>query len=121
MPTRPEDLYIVDLIEAGQDARRFVRGKSAEEWFDDEVVRWAVIARLTAVGEAANQLSPALRERYDGVPWRKIIAFRHVAVHEYFAVEWQVVWQIVERQLPELIAYGIAMLRAEYPELVEGL
>ncbi|HEV7653947.1 MAG TPA: hypothetical protein VGP36_04300 [Mycobacteriales bacterium] len=51
---RPDDLYIVDLIEAAQDARRFVRGESAEEWFDDEIVRWAVVARLTALGEAAN-------------------------------------------------------------------
>jgi uncharacterized protein with HEPN domain len=121
MPTRPDDLYIVDLIEAGQDARRFVRGKSAEEWFDDEIVRWAVIARLTAVGEAANQLSAGLRERYDDVPWRKIVAFRNVAVHEYFAVEWQVVWQIVERQLPDLIDYGLTILRSEYPDLVAGL
>jgi uncharacterized protein with HEPN domain len=55
------------------------------------------------------------------MPWRTIIGFRNVAVHEYFAVEWQVVRQIVDRQLPALIDYGLAILRTEYPELVAGL
>ncbi|HEV7653946.1 MAG TPA: DUF86 domain-containing protein [Mycobacteriales bacterium] len=66
-------------------------------------------------------MSADLRERYDDMPWRTIIGFRNVAVHEYFAVEWQVVWQIVDRQLPALIDYGLAILRTEYPELVAGL
>jgi uncharacterized protein with HEPN domain len=44
-----------------------------------------------------------------------------VAVHEYFSVEWHVVWQIVDRQLPELIDYAIGILRAEHPEVVAGL
>lgn len=121
MPKRPDDLYLVDLIEACHDARRFVRGRSAEEWFEDEVARWAVLARLTTVGEAANRLSAELCARWDGVAWRRLIGFRNVAVHEYFAVEWHVVWTIVDRQMPELIAYATEMLCAEYPDLVEGL
>jgi uncharacterized protein with HEPN domain len=72
-------------------------------------------------GEAANRLSPDLRARYDGVSWRRIFGFRNVAVHEYISVEWQVVWQIVEHQLPDLIEYAIGILRAEHPEVVAGL
>lgn len=121
MSKRPEDLYLIDLIEAAQDARRFVAGRSVTDWFDDEVACWAVVQRLATVGEAANRLSPALRDRYDGVPWNRIVGFRNVAVHEYFAVEWQVVWQIVDNQLPGLIAYAIEILRAEHPEVVAGL
>ena len=52
MSKRPEDLYLVDLIEASQDARRFVAGRSAEEWFADEIACWAVVQRLATVGEA---------------------------------------------------------------------
>jgi uncharacterized protein with HEPN domain len=61
MSKRPEDLYLVDLIEASQDARRFVGGRSAEDWFADEIACWAVVQRLATVGEAANRLSPELR------------------------------------------------------------
>jgi uncharacterized protein with HEPN domain len=79
------------------------------------------VQRLATVGEAANRLSPELRARYDGVSWSRIVGFRNVAVHEYFAVDWVVVWQIVERQLPELIEYAIGILRAEHPDVVAGL
>lgn len=92
-----------------------------EEWFADEIACWAVVQRLATVGEAANRLSPELRARYNGVSWRRIIGFRNVAVHEYFSVEWQIVWQIVDQQLPELIEYAIGILRVEHPEVVAGL
>jgi uncharacterized protein with HEPN domain len=121
MSRRPEDLYLIDLIEACQDARRVVGGRSAEEWMSDSVARYAVLAHLTVVGEAANRLGPELRRRYDGMPWREIIAFRNVAVHEYFAVEWHVVWRIVAQQLPSLLEYALGMLRAEHPELVASV
>lgn len=109
---------MIDLIEAGQDARRVVGDRSAEEWLADNVARYAVLAHLTVLGEAANRLGPEIHERYDAMPWREIIAFRNVAVHEYFAVEWHVVWRIVVDQLPGLIEYSIGILRAEHPELV---
>jgi uncharacterized protein with HEPN domain len=121
MPSRPEDLYLADIIEAGHDVRRFVGGRSADEWHADKVSRYAVLARLTILGEAANRLSPSLRTRYAGVPWREIIGFRNVAVHEYFAVEWHVVWRIAEYRLPELIDYVVKIMQAEYPETAARL
>ena len=73
------------------------------------------------LGEAANRLSPSLRTRYAGVPWREIIGFRNVAVHEYFAVEWHVVWRIAEYRLPELVDYVVKIMQAEYPETAARL
>ena len=121
MPSRPEDLYLADIVEACHDVRRFVGGRDADEWYADKMARYAVLARLTTLGEAANRLSPDLRRRYSGVPWREIVGFRNVAVHEYFAVEWNVVWRIAERRLPELVDYVVKILQAEYPETAERL
>jgi uncharacterized protein with HEPN domain len=116
MPSRPEDLYLADIVEACYDVRTFVGGRSADEWYADKVSRYAVLARVTVLGEAANRLSADLRTRYPGVPWREIVGFRNVAVHEYFAVEWNVVWRIAVHRLPELADYVITILTAEYPD-----
>lgn len=115
MPSRPEDLYLADIVEACHDVRRFVGGRTPDEWYADKVSRYAVLARIAVLGEAANRLSPDLRTRYPDAPWRKIVGFRNVAVREYFAVEWLVVWRIAERDLPELSDYVTRMLPAEYP------
>jgi len=81
----------------------------------------AVLYKLTVIGEAANRMSPQLRGRYDKVPWCEIVNFRNVAVHEYFAVEWHVVWRVAHRQVPELAADVMAILRAEYPAVAARL
>jgi uncharacterized protein with HEPN domain len=121
MPSRREDLYLADIIEACQDILDFVGGRAADDWYADKQSRYAVLARLTVVGEAVNRLGPELRSRYPVVPWREIVGFRNVAVHEYFAVEWHVVWRIAEHQLPALSDHVKGILRAEFPETAARL
>jgi uncharacterized protein with HEPN domain len=100
---------------------RLRRGRAADEWYADKQSRYAVLARLTVVGEAVNRLTPGLRSRYPLVPWREIVGFRNVAMHEYFAVEWHVVWRIAEHRMPELIDHVEGILRAEFPETAARL
>jgi uncharacterized protein with HEPN domain len=121
MPPRPEDLYLVDIVEACRDIVRFVGDRGPDEWASDELRRDAVLYRLTVIGEAANCLSAGLRDRYDKVPWREIVSFRNVAVHEYFAVEWHVVWRVASRQVPELEAEVVRILETEYPDVAARL
>jgi uncharacterized protein with HEPN domain len=80
-----------------------------------------VLYKLTVIGEAANRMSGELRGRHDRIPWREIVGFRDVAVHEYFAVEWHVVWRVASRQVPELEANVTGILRTEYPEVAARL
>ena len=58
------------------------------------MLRDAVLYRLLLMGEIASALPDSLRERYPKVPWRNIRAFRNLAIHRYFGIEWAVVWQI---------------------------
>ena len=67
------------------------------------------------IGEAARQLDAAVRERYPEVPWRDLIAFRNLAVHDYFAVEWALVWAIAGEDVPRLAEQFQAILAADYP------
>jgi len=121
MPPRPEDVYLVDIVEACRAVTTFLDGLGPEEWVADPLRRDAVLYRLTVIGEAASRIGAGLRGRYDKIPWREIVAFRNVAVHEYFAVEWHVVWRVARRQVPELEANVMAILRAEYPTIAARL
>ena len=49
--------------------------------------------------------------------WRQIRAFRNLAVHRYFGVDWAVVWQIAQEEPPVLEEQALAIIRAEFPEL----
>ena len=63
----------------------------------------AVLYRLLLLGEIASALPDALRDRYPDVAWRQIRAFRNLAVHKYFSVDWAVVWQISREEVQPVL------------------
>jgi uncharacterized protein with HEPN domain len=81
------------------------------------VRRDAVLYRLLLLGEIASALPDALRDRYPDVAWRQIRAFRNLAVHRYFGVDWAVVWKIAQDEVPLLEEQAMAIMRAEFPGL----
>lgn len=62
----------------------------------------AVVRNLEIVGEAARYLPEEWRSRYSEIDWRRVIGFRNIVIHEYFAVDVEIVWVIATAQLSDL-------------------
>jgi uncharacterized protein with HEPN domain len=62
----------------------------------------AVVRNLEIIGEAVKRLSPGLTAQHPDVPWRQIAGMRDKLVHDYFGVDLDLVWAVVEQRLPEL-------------------
>ena len=118
---RREELYLADIVDACRDVVRFVDGISLDDWIADELVHYAVLQRLTVVGEASRRLDADVRERYPEVPWRDMGDFRNLAVHDYFAVEWPLVWAIARQDVPRLLDQVIGILGRDYPLVLASL
>jgi uncharacterized protein with HEPN domain len=114
-----EALYVADLVESTRTVRGYLDGITRGQWDDDQVLRDAVLYRMLLLGEIASALPDSLRDRYPDVAWRHIRAFRNLAVHKYFSVDWAVVWQIAQEEVPVLEAQAMDILRAEFPDLAE--
>jgi uncharacterized protein with HEPN domain len=116
---RHDELYVADLIDSTRAVRAYLDGISRGRWDEDRVLRDAVLYRLLLLGEIASALPDALRDRYPDVAWRQIRAFRNLAVHKYFSVDWAVVWQISREEVPVLEEQAMDIMRAEFPELAK--
>jgi uncharacterized protein with HEPN domain len=116
---RHDELYIADLVDSTRAIREYLDGISREQWDEDRVLRDAVLYRLLLLGEIASALPDALRDQYPAVAWRQIRAFRNLAVHKYFSVDWAVVWQISGEEVPVLEEQAMDIMRAEFPELAK--
>lgn len=99
---RPERLYLLDIVEAADHVVIHIAGRGREAFMGDVTARAAVLHELTVIGEAAARLPEVFRARHVSVPWAKIVAFRNFVVHEYFGLDWAIVWQTATDSVPEL-------------------
>jgi uncharacterized protein with HEPN domain len=84
---------IEDILEALDSVARMTSGTTEAEFLSDERSRYAVAQRLIVVGEAAARITSEVRQKYASIPWSDIIALRNILVHEYFGIDWRLVWQ----------------------------
>lgn len=66
------------------------------------MVQDAVIRNLEIIGEAVRNLPVELRHQHPSISWRSIRALRNVLIHEYFGVDLEIVWRVVNKRLPLL-------------------
>lgn len=84
---RREELYLRDIVAAADAVQRFIEDIDEEGFTDDELRQSAVLQKLMTIGEAATRLSETFRSQYSEIPWRDVIGFRNIVIHEYFAVD----------------------------------
>lgn len=80
----------------------FLETKTKEDFLSEPILRFAVERQLEIIGEAANHLSENILQQAPEIEWRKIIAFRNLIVHEYFGVDLELVWSVVQHKIPQL-------------------
>ena len=99
------------ILEAIAQIERYAsRGRQAFE--GDELIQSWVVRRLQIIGEAARALPQTVRDRAPDIPWSEMVGMRHVLVHDYFGVDTEMVWGVVERELPPLKQQIEALLAA---------
>lgn len=113
---RPEKLYLTDIVEAAQSIARFVMGESFDEFERNEMMNSAVLQKLTVIGEAAARLPKEFTNRFPEIPWVDIVGFRNIAVHEYFAIRWDIAWIAAAEEVPVLKERIEKILREEFAE-----
>ena len=90
------------LIEAINRIFKFVEDMDFAEFSTNEMAQFAIIKNFEIIGEAAFKLPKDFRENHEQIEWRKIIAFRHILVHEYYKINPEIVWNAIENKLMDL-------------------
>jgi uncharacterized protein with HEPN domain len=100
------------MLDMAQRAQRMIDGLERADLDRDEKLQLALVRALQVIGEAAWRTSKEFQAAHPQVPWRQIAGFRQRAVHDYFAIDYDIVWQIATKELSPLIASLSLMLAA---------
>jgi uncharacterized protein with HEPN domain len=102
MCERTDLQFLQDILESIDAALYFVMGFDIDAFEEDRKTRSATIRELEIIGEAASRVSSTKKDSCFDVPWRLMKDFRNVLSHEYFGVNNQIIWDIVQNKLPNL-------------------
>jgi uncharacterized protein with HEPN domain len=98
---RRDEERLADILEAAAKVEARVR-RGRARYDADEDVQIVLTHLVQVIGEAASRLSPELTGRYRQVPWRAIVGMRHRVVHDYFAVDLDILWAAASTDVPRL-------------------
>ena len=96
---KDDRLYLRHILDAIDDVLAYsAAGRQA--FFDERIRQDAVIRKIEVIGEATKHISETTRGARPDVRWREIAGMRDKMIHEYFGVNLEIVWAVVERDLP---------------------
>lgn len=96
-------LLLEDIEKSCSKIIRYTEGLSRDQVFVDELRFDGVLLNLQIIGEAVKQLPLDLRNRYPEVAWREIAGLRDFVAHAYFALDLEILWDAIRRDVPALL------------------
>ena len=102
MSERSEHILVADMLEAVERISVYTEGMTFEEFQQDHKTSDAVLRNLQVLGETANRVPESIQTLSPEIEWERIIRSRHIVVHNYFGIDYEIVWRIVQMHLPPL-------------------
>lgn len=108
--------YLWDMLESARGVVASLHDLTLEQYQADENLRLATERRIEIIGEAAGHVSQAFREAHPEIPWRQIIAQRHILAHDYGEIDNELIWSVASTHIPQLIAKLTSFVPPQPPE-----
>ena len=95
-------LYLTDIFESIESIEEYIRDVDVITFLSNKEKQDAIIRRIEIIGEASGKIPISIREKYPNVPWTKIKGMRNVAIHHYFGVSPELIWQVATVDVKDL-------------------
>jgi len=101
------------MLDHAVETLRMAKGRTRQDLDADRQLNLSLVRLLEIVGEAAARVSEETRSRYQSVPWLDVIGLRNRLIHAYDSVDFDILWDIVQDDLPSLTAQLESLLLSE--------
>ena len=96
-------LYVQDMIEFAERVLSYTEGMGRDAFTADGRTYDAVLRNIEIIGMAATHVPGHVREAYPEIEWRRIVATRNQVAHAYLGIDDDVIWDIIQTDIPDLL------------------
>jgi len=104
------------ILQAINDIEGFTTGVSYDEYSENYMLRLAVVKLFEMIGEASSHLSDNLKQEFSDVEWSVLKGMRNIFVHEYFGIDYEIIWNSLNENLPILKEKIQKIILVKYPD-----
>ena len=101
------------MLDHAREAVAMVRGRFRDDLDRDRQLNLALVRLVEVIGEAAARVPEEFRRRYPQVPWRQTVGLRNRLIHGYDVIDFDILWAVLQRDLPALIETLEAIVKEE--------
>src|ERR1700749_1485524 len=103
MKGKPGDRQrLLHILEAINEIQFYTTSTNLKDFLANSMMRFACVKQIEIIGEAANYITHETKAIFSDLEWSQIIGMRHILVHEYFGMDFELIWQVIINDLPAL-------------------
>jgi uncharacterized protein with HEPN domain len=99
---KDDRVYLRHILDEIQFLERISRDRTLEDLIHDDYFSHAVRSAIEVIGEAANNVPDIIKKENPQIPWREMAALRNRIIHGYFRIDYTIVWNVIENDLPAI-------------------
>ena len=97
-----EEPFLKHILDEISFLLKETNGLRFEEFMQNEVLKRACSRSLEIIGEATKNLTADFKKKHKDIEWKKISGLRDKIIHYYFGVNWDILWDVIKKRLPDL-------------------
>ncbi len=94
--------YLYDILHECEYLMKRSKEIGYTDFLENEDLKRAFVRSLEIIGEAARRIPSHIKKRYPDVEWKEIVGMRNKITHEYWGIDYEIVWRTVEEDIPRL-------------------
>jgi len=102
MKKRDTKLYVKDIVDSIQKIEQYTKGLTLEKFKKEDLIIDAVIRNFEIIGEASKNIPEKIKSQFPDVPWKEMAGMRDKVIHEYFGVDFDIVWKTIATRMTSL-------------------
>jgi uncharacterized protein with HEPN domain len=95
-------IFLEHILESIRLIEEYIKGKSKSDFLKSKQLQDSAIRRIEIIGEAIKNIPNDFKEKYTQIPWREFTGMRDILIHQYFGIDLNLTWQVINRDLPRL-------------------